>query len=153
MSRAAWQWMLPVLWLAGCAGSLRPETKSETRPEVIQPTPHTYTVTVTHDRKAVIREEALTIELTDVKDSRCPRDVRCIWAGHAAVMLRVGLGSAAAEPVVIGTPAPEGMGLPSAAMLDAYRFSLPGLVPEPVRAGPISLSRYRATVEIVRLAR
>lgn len=65
----------------------------------------------------------LRIELVDAKDSRCPKDARCIWAGHAAATLKVRQTGLAEAAIVIGTEAPAGMNLPFAAVYAGYRFA------------------------------
>ena len=141
------RWSCPVVagLLAACAAA--------SAPDVIQPPSQTHEYTVVHGQRTAIPGEPLTLELTDVNDSRCPRDVQCVWAGHATVTLRVSQGGLAAESLVIGSYAPAHMGLPAAATLGPYRFYLTGLTPAPVQAGPLPLSRYRATVRVLKLAR
>lgn len=42
------------------------------------------------DNGLIIYENAgVTIKLVDVQDSRCPKDVQCIWEGDAVVTLRI----------------------------------------------------------------
>lgn len=141
------RWFCPVVagLLAACAGA--------SAPEVMQPTPQTHEYTLIHGQRTAIPGEPLTLELTAVNDSRCPRDVQCVWAGHATVTLRVSRDGLAAEPLVIGSYAPPHMGLPAAATLGPYRFYLTGLTPAPVQAGSLPLSHYRATVRVLKLAR
>ena len=103
-----------------------------------------------YGEKLTLPDRALTVQFTRVKDSRCPKDVACIWAGHAAVTLKVGGPGMAARSIVIGTAAPAGMNLPFEAGFGAYRFSLVGLEPDNSQAAPVASKLYRARIQVAR---
>lgn len=105
------------------------------------------TVTIELGRPARISEEGLLVELVAVKDDRCPVEVKCIWAGHAAVTLHVSKAGKAAEDIVVGTPAPASMNLPFEASYGPYRFTLVTLEPGN-SLNPVAQSAYRATVQV-----
>ena len=109
----------------------------------------TYTIIAAVGSTASVPEEGLTLSVVAVHDDRCPVEVQCIWAGHAAVTLRVSKGGDSAE-ISIGTPAPASMKLPSEATHGPYRFSLVGLEPGKSLAQPVAPSAYRATIQISR---
>jgi hypothetical protein len=102
-------------------------------------------------RRAVIPEEALTVELIGVKDNRCAVEVKCVWAGYAEVTLRVGRAGAAPEALVVGTLAPSPNSVPSEPTYDSYRLSLLGVEPANSMATPVAQSLYRATIKVSRL--
>lgn len=104
---------------------------------------HTATVSLGHP--AHIAAESLTIELVSVKDSRCPQGVTCIWAGHAAVALKVGKPGVATTTITIGTDAPRHMALPYDAEYADYSFHLVKLEPGNTQS---PATRYRATVRV-----
>ena len=133
---------LIALCATACAGDPRPESPSPGAP--------TYTITLAHGRPVVVAEESLSVELTAVKDSRCPSDVRCVWAGHATVTLQVSKAGSAAESVTIGTRAPTSMNLPFEATYGRYRFGLVSLEPGNSHSAPVALSLYRATVKVTK---
>lgn len=110
----------------------------------------TYTVSVGLARPATLAPERLTLRLTGVQDSRCPVGAACLWAGHAAVTVSVSRPGTAAQSVVIGTAAPANLNLPGEATLGPYTFALRELTPRPTAAGGVPLSRYTATVVVVR---
>ena len=57
--------------------------------------------------EAVIQVQNLRIEFTEVTaDSRCPRNVECVWAGEASYILKIGQGDVS-ELVAITEPAAE----------------------------------------------
>lgn len=109
-----------------------------------------YTVTLRSDQAVVIGAETLSLQLTEVRDSRCPLNALCVWAGHGAVAVRVSQDGQNAETLQIGFPAPAEMKLPGDASYHGYRFSLQQLDPFPVAGVTVPLSDYRATVLVER---
>lgn len=116
----------------------------------VPPAPDTVTIDLTSATPVTVAGYGLTIEMTDVADSRCPLGARCVWAGHAAVTLRVGTLDGKFERIVIGTEAPAGMSLPFEADVGNYRFSLIQLEPAPHATEPVPLTQYRATVRVAK---
>jgi len=110
-----------------------------------------YTVTIALGNPVVIPEEALTVELLEVKDSRCAVEVQCVWAGHAEVTLQATKTGAASKAFAIGTLAPASMNLPFEATYGSYRFALLGLEPGNSLSKPAAQSAYRATVAVSKL--
>jgi len=104
-----------------------------------------YTVVLVRGHTVKITAEALTIELVSVKDDRCPENVSCIWAGHAAVTLKVGKVGAATRTITLGTQAPPHMRLPYDAAYEGYRFHLAKLEPGNTQS---SATPYRATITV-----
>lgn len=107
------------------------------------------TITIELGKPARMAEEGLAVELVAVKDDRCPVEVKCIWAGHAAVTLHVSGAGASAGNMVIGTAAPASMNLPFEAQHGPYRFTLVTLEPGNSLT-PVAQSAYRATVQVSR---
>lgn len=79
-----------------------------------------------------------TISFTDVTDSRCPKDVACVWEGDAAVRLDSG-----SAYVVLHTS--ERMG-PSNAQLGGVTITLVEVKPQPVSTTQISKTDYTVTL-------
>ena len=136
--------LLAVLCMAGACAE---NTSAQPSERPVAP----YTVTVALGKPAVIPEEALTVELLEVNDGRCPVGVPCVWAGHATVRLQVGKAGGASVPLVVGTPAPASMHLPLDATLGSYRFALASLEPGNSLSSPVAQSAYRATVRVSKL--
>ena len=108
-----------------------------------------YTITVSAGNAAVIPEEALTIELTGVKDDRCAVEVKCVWAGNADITLKASKPDAAPASLVIGTAAPPPQtGTPPEIAYGPYRFSVLGLEPANSMSKPVAQSVYRATLRV-----
>ena len=89
-------------------------------------------------------------------DSRCPINAKCIWAGDAAVVLRVKAGNQAARKVTLHTnlkpqtvviPAqifpPDTAGIPK-----SYVISIAALTPQPEAGKKTLQSDYRLKLDI-----
>jgi hypothetical protein len=108
-----------------------------------------YLVSLGIGQTAQIQEEALTVQLVEVNDSRCPPDVRCVWAGQATATLLVFQSGSPAQSLKIGTSAPANF--PSQASYGSFQFSLKSLEPGPSKQGPAAAELVRATVLIEKL--
>jgi len=75
-----------------------------------------------------------------VSDSRCPRDLTCVWAGEVQVRLSVSSGNTPAQEheVIAGNTVTVG----------AYLIGVDKVEPEPVDNQKISPRDYRATVRV-----
>ena len=75
-----------------------------------------------------------------MSDSRCPRDVTCVWAGEVQLRLSVRSGNTPAleHEVVAGNTLPVG----------AYLIDVEKVEPEPVENKKISARDYRATIRV-----
>lgn len=133
-------------FIAGCGGG----DDSTTSPPGGGTQRGSYSVTLRAGEPVVISAESLTLQLTEVRDSRCPLNALCIWAGHGAVAVQVSQSGQAAETLQIGFPAPAEMKLPGDASYRGYRFSLQTLDPFPVAGVTVPLADYRATVLVER---
>lgn len=105
-------------------------------------------ITLSIGRAATGGREPVTLELLSVRDSRCPTDVQCVWAGHAAVTVRASAPGWPAQDLVIGTSAPAAMNLPGDVTYGRYRVRLVRLEPRPSTRALISPALYRATVQL-----
>ncbi len=113
-----------LLWTVGC-------TSSPSEPVSADGT-HTvrYGGTVTIAGKRIL--------FTDVTESRCPKDVTCVWAGDAAVRLEAG-----GESVVLHTNASAGA---SVGKLAGLTITLVEVKPEPVGSGETKKADYIVTI-------
>jgi hypothetical protein len=76
-------------------------------------------------------------------DSRCPRDVVCIWSGNAAVQLRVETSEGRVWSGSLNTNVE-----PRLTPLDNYELSVVALSPDPVSSSSIEAERYRLTLRL-----
>ena len=121
------------------SGVARPASQAPTRAD---------TIIVTRRRPVDVPSASLRVELLSVTDSRCPRGVQCVWAGHAVVKLRITQRGGGVDTVAIGTPAPASRKLPGDTIVFGQRLHLVRLIPAPSVERAVSLARYRVTIEI-----
>ena len=74
------------------------------------------------------------------EDSRCPRDVTCVWAGEVKVQLEIRESTKPASTVEIRAGDSTAAG--------KYRLTLVRVEPQPVTAARIVPQDYRATLKI-----
>ncbi|MEV6429060.1 hypothetical protein [Nocardia sp. NPDC051463] len=79
------------------------------------------------------------------QDSRCPKDVDCVWEGDATVIATVTVGSTPSRQELHSNRR-----LASAAIVDGYRIELKTLSPEPLSSQSISPSDYRVALLVTR---
>ncbi len=90
-------------------------------------------------------KSTVTVTFTEVSgDSRCPTNVACVWAGDAAVTLRVQPATGAAQVVELHT----GVADKQSATVAGLRFRLDRLEPSPTFGKPTERSAYVATIAI-----
>jgi hypothetical protein len=81
-------------------------------------------VKLSANKQAVDAGSKLTFKLIEVKDTRCPTDVDCVWAGNAIVKLSIAKGKSAAKMFELNT------GLePNVILFQGYSITLKDLSP------------------------
>lgn len=76
-------------------------------------------------------------------DSRCPSDAQCVWAGDAAVLLRLERGGIRAGTTLHTTLTPQRV------VFDGdFAVGLVSVSPAPSVAAPIPAQQYRVTIEV-----
>ena len=139
--------ILLIALLSGCVTD-RVVTGGDQPPQVSS---SVHTIVLARGGKSVIADESLTVELVEINDSRCPAEVTCIWAGHAAVTLQVSKPGSPAGRVVIGSEAPPNMNLPSDANYGGYLFHLVELEPGNADGSTQVAPSQRAMISVSRL--
>ena len=87
--------------------------------------------------------DPLTVTFRRVEsDSRCPQNVQCVWAGDAAVELRLARGGRAAGTTLHTTLEPREV------EYDGFRVRLVQVTPAPTSGAPIAPSAYEITLEV-----
>lgn len=98
--------------------------------------------------EASITGEGLRIEFTEVTaDSRCPKNVECVWAGEASYTLKISRGNDS-EQVEITEPGAEG---PVTHVWQDYEIHT-SLEPYPQDPGDIEAGDYRLRMTIKKTA-
>ena len=136
-------WILrtAIALLAGCAG------QSDVQPEA-QPDP---SVSVVGDtaflelplgRSADNGEISVTFDAVS-EDSRCPREVQCVWAGNGAIRLTL-TGGDETEVVILNSTLE-----PREATFGPYTVGFRDLTPYPVSGESFDRAEYAARIAIV----
>jgi len=92
-----------------------------------------------------VGNDGLSLTLLAIADSRCPKDVTCIWAGQATVLIDADAGNGPLLQVSLTLgdgPAQR------AAILDGYILEMVKLEPYPVSTEQISQAKYVAHLTI-----
>lgn len=83
-------------------------------------------------KSVYVKGAKLTIKFLEViEDSRCPRDVNCIWAGNAKVKLLVSKGKKRSQEVELNTGIE-----PTTVSVFGYEVSIKELTPYPDTSKP-----------------
>ena len=86
----------------------------------------------------------LRVTFGDVlEDSRCPRDVTCVWAGNARVLVGLAAGSGPTHALELNTTVD-----PHSQDRLGVRVTLLEVTPEPTAGGSIPLSEYQVKLGI-----
>jgi hypothetical protein len=99
-------------------------------------------------QSAPVGGTSLSITLEDVvDDSRCPKDVTCVWAGDVAVRVRIDGGKAPAHVATLHLNTRE-----KETVYDDRRVTLVAVTPYPESTQKIDPAAYRATVRVRTIA-
>lgn len=85
--------------------------------------------------------------LSVVEDSRCPKDVNCVWAGNAKIKVRISTGRTSREVEINTNTGAQG------SQIEAWAINLVSLTPSPTSKGAPSGRSYRANFTVTRLQR
>lgn len=97
----------------------------------------------------VFENEDLKIELLSVEDSRCPKDVSCVWAGDALIHMSVLSNGDTADFKLNSNPNVDGA--ITEIELFGYLISLIDVSPEPKSTSEIALEDYVINLDIQKL--
>lgn len=101
--------LLAAALLAGCAGAT-PSTDAPAHAHAPMHGATTQTVTLGVGDRATLADGSQLTYLRLVNDSRCPPDVRCVWAGDAEIRLRMQPPRGAAREISLHTSPLRGQG-------------------------------------------
>lgn len=135
---------LACLALLGCASN---QVVGMSTVQAAEPLPgNSQTVILQVGQTVALAQQDLRIKLLEFQDTRCPRDARCVWAGHATATLSIIRPGAPAQTIVIGTEAPPAMQLPFKVTSGGLLFTLVSLEPQPTAKGAIPVESVRVSV-------
>jgi hypothetical protein len=102
---------------------------------------------VKYDKDVAIKGQNLKVKLDSVlEDSRCPKDVKCVWAGDAKIMLSVRRGNGEASTMELHT---NGQ-FAQTGKYQQYVIKLVALDPYPRTSAKLKPSDYVATLLITK---
>ncbi|HEY1035352.1 MAG TPA: hypothetical protein VGE09_10245 [Pseudoxanthomonas sp.] len=110
------------------------------------PAPADRSVTLAWQQEATV--DGLSVQFVGYRDSRCPSDVTCVWAGEAQVFVWVS--GPGIEPHVVSLPWRGGgeQRPQDADRIGARTLWLEALEPRPRTDGKVSPSDYRAVLKV-----
>lgn len=101
-------------------------------------------VTLAPGASATYRPAGIVVQFVSVvTDSRCPRDVTCMWAGEVKVLLSI---QSNQKP-----PTRHELLEAGHAISGDYRVTVVRVQPEPVSSGRIPPENYRATLQLQKM--
>jgi len=122
-------------------GSVRGERQIQVYPPSNVPVPSEVQLSPGDE---IVAEGVLRLRFVGVEgDSRCPRDVQCVWQGNAGVRLALETVGGAPETVLLNTGI-----APSEVVLGGYRIRLLSLTPEPLSTATILPGAFTATLRL-----
>jgi hypothetical protein len=96
-------------------------------------------------RQVTLKGETLRIKFVAVEnDSRCPSDVKCVWAGNAAVRLEVSMSRRDSKSLTLNTS--RSSALVGETQYRGYKLRLVGLDPYPRSDQKIAAGDYTVTL-------
>jgi hypothetical protein len=139
---------LSAIAVSSCTGSAKcgPEIVPCAGPVVVVATAGTDFV-LAPGQRAALQGTGLVVEFERVvSDSRCPRDVQCVWAGNASVRLRVSRDGAEAWSGALNT-----YGDSQTRTFGDHELRVVSLAPAPVSTSSIESRNYRLTLRFTEL--
>lgn len=101
------------------------------------------TISLKHGQQKTAKTGRIVAKFLAVtEDSRCPENVRCIWAGVAKIKLQLRKNGKTAE-VELDTNQ-----LDKSAIFEGHEIKLTSLTPYPKTSSPIAKAAYIATITI-----
>lgn len=101
--------------------------------------------TLSAGRQVTLKGEKLRVRFAAVtEDSRCPADVKCMWAGNAAVRLDVTTNGRSEESLTLNTG--RGASFATDARYQGYKVKLVDLSPYPRSDQKIAAADYVVTL-------
>lgn len=149
-----------ILLLSGCQGMPFAKTTDKhvviNAPTAVKETypvlpPAANMVRVTEGQRVTLSDKPVTLHFDKVvSDSRCPTDVKCIWAGNASIVLTVTPNNSPSNTLTLSTGDLRG-DLVRKASVGGYDISLETLYPTPsatVNFDKLS-GKYMADIKVV----
>ena len=106
---------------------------------------------IQYGQTASIENGALQLTFVSVdEDSRCPKDVHCVWQGQARTTMHVVTDGQDQGDVTVSMLARAPLGSAPTVSVGAYDLRLDSLLPYPLASQPTPPEQYLATVHVKR---
>ena len=99
-----------------------------------------------HGQQILLQDTDIELKLVEVTDSRCPRNVTCVWAGNGVVKLEASQRGRNRKILTLNTLGSSA--LPKQQSYAGYWISLVSLNPYPQTSGGIRPGEYMATLVV-----
>lgn len=106
----------------------------------------TQQISLSAGKEKTVTRNKLKIKFVSVEDSRCPKDVDCIWAGNAKVTIKVTNRKGESKTFDLNTNLET-----KAVKFEGYEIKLSGVAPYPKANTPNNQSGYTASFTVTKL--
>jgi hypothetical protein len=132
---------------AGNEDSITPATSDQPEPPA-----STGDLQIPYGQTASLDADALQLTFVGVdEDSRCPREVMCVWQGRAVIRLTAVLNGADQGEVLLTTTVLPGKSPSTAdAAVGPFTLHLIGMTPYPSTSQKVALEQYVALLRVTR---
>jgi hypothetical protein len=125
---------------AGCADNILQTTDGPSESHAMTKTE----IVLEYGEEKVLDGTALRVNFGDVlEDSRCPKDVTCVWAGNAKVLVGIAAGSGPTHALELNTTLE-----PHARDRLGVRVTLLSVTPEPLSGQSVPVDAYSVRLRI-----
>jgi hypothetical protein len=100
------------------------------------------------NKQIAISGTKLMVKLIEVKDTRCPADVNCVWAGNAIVKISIIKGKSAAKMLELNTGID-----PRNVIFEGYEITLGEVTPLPKSSQTVKPNDYFVKISLVRISK
>jgi hypothetical protein len=104
-------------------------------------------VKLSMDKQVADKGSKLTFKLIEVKDTRCPADVNCVWSGNAIVKLSIAKGKSAAKMFELNTALD-----PKTITFHGYEIAIKDLSPTP-KTTDTKAAKYSAILTLAKVSK
>ncbi len=108
-------------------------------------------IEATYDTE-VVYQEGVKVKITKIEDSRCPKNVTCVWMGSVKIYLTVS-NSGSSKDVVMEVMADYSKPTPANVQLGSqlYSINISEVLPYPENADAIKLKDYKVSLTVKKM--
>jgi hypothetical protein len=106
----------------------------------------TQQITLPAGKQKIVTRDKLKIKFVSVEDSRCPKDVNCVWAGNAKVTIKVTNRRGESKTFDLNTNLET-----KSVKFEGYEIKLGSVTPYPKANAPTGQNDYTAIFIVTKL--